>query len=254
MALETAQREKDELQAAVKRMREEMVAQQTEADERNERARMNARGLSNNSISNSNGNSNSTGRDEELDGAGNPICLSSNEDSSPIVNPTLKPSRSLFNMFEDEASGSPSRAEAAPTLPRTLSKVLSHDIGVIQEGAEEEDELDGKNLFGIDSDDESVLSKGSRGSLGRSTGSMPGTGDKDKAKEAKAVAAAKKKQVVDPFEDLPAPHAAAASGDLSRLNMLGRLEVSLLSSLDAAQRCPLFYAVAYGQVEATKYV
>jgi hypothetical protein len=59
---------------------------------------------------------------------------------------------------------------------------------------------------------------------------------------------------VDPFEDLPAPHAAAASGDFKRLQMLGGLEKSLLSALDTANRSPLFYAVAYGQVEIIKFL
>ena len=40
----------------------------------------------------------------------------------------------------------------------------------------------------------------------------------------------------DTFDDLPAPHAAAAGGDVARLKMLGRLEASLLSSFDAAHR------------------
>lgn len=59
---------------------------------------------------------------------------------------------------------------------------------------------------------------------------------------------------VDPFEDLPAPHAAAAGGDVERLKLLGSLESSLLSSFDSAHRSPLFYASAYGQETVAKYL
>ena len=59
---------------------------------------------------------------------------------------------------------------------------------------------------------------------------------------------------VDPFESLPAPHAAAARGDLARLKVLEALEPSLLTSFDEAKRSPLFYAVAYGQEEVTDYL
>ena len=59
---------------------------------------------------------------------------------------------------------------------------------------------------------------------------------------------------IDPFESLPAPHAAAARGDLARLKVLEALEPSLLTSFDEAKRSPLFYAVAYGQEEVADYL
>ena len=58
----------------------------------------------------------------------------------------------------------------------------------------------------------------------------------------------------NPIEDLPAPHAAAAEGDLSRLALLGDLEEALLASIDSAQRSPLFYASAYGQNKVVGYL
>lgn len=58
----------------------------------------------------------------------------------------------------------------------------------------------------------------------------------------------------DPFEDLPAPHAAAAGGDVSRLQVLASLEVSLLCSYDTAHRTPLFYASAYGQEAVASFL
>jgi ankyrin repeat protein len=58
----------------------------------------------------------------------------------------------------------------------------------------------------------------------------------------------------DPFQSLPAPHAAAARGDLDRLKVLEALEPSLLTSFDEAQRSPLFYAVAYGHDEVVDYL
>jgi len=63
-----------------------------------------------------------------------------------------------------------------------------------------------------------------------------------------------KQKTPDPFEELPAPHAAAASGDVARLEVLADLELSLLSSYDAAHRSPLFYAVAYGQEDVARYL
>ena len=56
------------------------------------------------------------------------------------------------------------------------------------------------------------------------------------------------------FSDLPAPHEAAALGDLSRLQVLGGLEPSLLVSVDASSRSPLFYAAAYGHIDAAKFL
>ena len=80
------------------------MAQQEEADER---AKMNARS-SNSSPSNFRSGDGIEGIDEELDSSIGQDWTE--EDASAVANPTLKPSRSLYNMFEDEASGSPSRA------------------------------------------------------------------------------------------------------------------------------------------------
>jgi len=56
------------------------------------------------------------------------------------------------------------------------------------------------------------------------------------------------------LEGLPAPHTAAATGDLRRLRSLANLESTLLSSFDTANRSPLFYAVAYNQPDAAAYI
>lgn len=58
----------------------------------------------------------------------------------------------------------------------------------------------------------------------------------------------------DDFVDLPAPHAAAARGDLDKLSSLARMDPSLLTSFDEAGRSPLFYAVAYNRASATSYL
>ena len=56
------------------------------------------------------------------------------------------------------------------------------------------------------------------------------------------------------FSSLPAPHAAAASGDVSKLKLLSKLEQTLLCSFDGSHRSPLFYAAAYGQEEALQVI
>ena len=62
------------------------------------------------------------------------------------------------------------------------------------------------------------------------------------------------KSSADPFADLPAPHAAAARGELDLLKSLARLEPDLLKSLDSKGRSPLFYAVAYNHVLVADYI
>jgi ankyrin repeat protein len=56
------------------------------------------------------------------------------------------------------------------------------------------------------------------------------------------------------YEHLPAPHSAAASGDIDRLKLLGGLETTLLASIDSTGRTPLFYSVLEGNLEATKFL
>lgn len=58
----------------------------------------------------------------------------------------------------------------------------------------------------------------------------------------------------DQFAELPAPHAAAASGDLKRLQMLSDVELALLGSFDSAHRSPLFYSVAYDKQETVRFL
>lgn len=58
----------------------------------------------------------------------------------------------------------------------------------------------------------------------------------------------------DDFVDLPAPHAAAARGDLEKLRNLSRVDPGLLASFDEAGRCPLFYAVAYDRASVTSFL
>eukprot|EP00606_Chrysophyceae_sp_TOSAG23-5_P000351 GSChrysophyteH2.ASY1.ANO1.949.1 assembled CDS len=201
----------------------------------------------------------------------------SNVEEEPVQR-TLKPSKSLFDMFED-ADDAPEEKQLH--LPRTLSKVIGqhmpHTIEVIPEGEEPDDATD---VFGIDSDEETqmISRAGSGASLGsrirrekassaakiESTAAAVAAAKEGKSPEKEGTAAAASAPAsapastpapaANPFEDLPAPHAAAASGDLTRLKVLGKLELSLLSSFDGAQRCPLFYAVAYGQEDVTAYL
>ena len=58
----------------------------------------------------------------------------------------------------------------------------------------------------------------------------------------------------DPLQDLPAPHLAAAHGDVKRLQEMCRLNIQLLCSLDESCRTPLFYAVAYNKFDATEFL
>lgn len=58
----------------------------------------------------------------------------------------------------------------------------------------------------------------------------------------------------DEFDQLPAPHAAAARGDLAHLQRLGSMDESLLRSVDSAGRCPLFYAMAYDRVDVVGHI
>ncbi len=264
LAAQHANREKEELKAAVQRMREELRLEKEAAAAATTAAR-----------EASTGGFNSSG--SEL---GNGVGIAEARGASIAVaegeqTQTLKPSKSLFNMFEEVNSTN----EKPLQLPRTLSKALvqamPHTIDAIPEG--EEGTAD---VFGIDSDDESAaLSRhGSGASLGSRIRREKAIDLKNQAaaKEAAAARQAAEAKSADgtatstqsttvaasptaaaaanSFEDLPAPHAAAASGDLTRLKVLGKLQLSLLSSLDGAQRCPLFYAVAYGQEEVTDYL
>ena len=54
--------------------------------------------------------------------------------------------------------------------------------------------------------------------------------------------------------ELPAPHAAAAEGDVKRLKEMAKLNPSLLASFDESRRTPLFYAVAYDKPQAAEYL
>ena len=56
-----------------------------------------------------------------------------------------------------------------------------------------------------------------------------------------------KEQIQEELVGLPAPHTAAALGDLKRLEGFESVEASLLSSFDTDRRTPLFYASAYAQ-------
>jgi ankyrin repeat protein len=53
---------------------------------------------------------------------------------------------------------------------------------------------------------------------------------------------------------LPAPHIAAAMGELIRLKNFADVEASLLASFDADHRTPLFYASAYAQYDTVKFL
>jgi ankyrin repeat protein len=182
---------------------------------------------------------------------------SESEELEPLKQ--LKPSKSLFNMFEDDD-------EEEPKLPRTLSKVLNdalpHTIDAIPEGGEME-EKEADEMFGIEDSDDWGEGSAQSKDIDIESKNRGGEGDKKGGRSDSKMGASPAKSTSssnspskqsDPFDDLPAPHAAAAGGDVSRLRMLGRLETSLLSSFDAAHRCPLFYAVAYGQVEITQYL
>lgn len=56
------------------------------------------------------------------------------------------------------------------------------------------------------------------------------------------------------FDDLPAPHRAAARGEFDQLKSLYDLQPNLLLSLDAACRNPLFYAAAYNHVDIALFL
>jgi ankyrin repeat protein len=56
------------------------------------------------------------------------------------------------------------------------------------------------------------------------------------------------------FSDLPAPHAAAAEGNLNRIRMICALDTALIESLDSVGRQPLFYAVAHSRETVVDYI
>lgn len=58
----------------------------------------------------------------------------------------------------------------------------------------------------------------------------------------------------DMFADLPAPHAAAARGDIQKLQQLYSMDPGLLASLDMKRRSPLFYGVAYSHADVCQYL
>jgi len=59
----------------------------------------------------------------------------------------------------------------------------------------------------------------------------------------------------DPLLLLPAPHAAAAKGDMARLQQLQKQDKSLLNSFEqTVGRRPLFYAASYGRKECMLYL
>jgi hypothetical protein len=47
---------------------------------------------------------------------------------------------------------------------------------------------------------------------------------------------------------------ACYEGDLERLKILAQAEISLVASLDTAQRTPLFYGVAYNHPSVVEYI
>ena len=234
--LQRSQREKEELKAAVQKMKDELKREKESAAAAI--AAANASVASNAAVS------------AVTDQAPSPehTCSRSEMEEDENTMKQLKPSKSLYDMFQDEGP-----EDTGPKLPRTLSKALlnepiPHTIEAIAEG----DETNEENIFGVEdgSDWGSVGSRGSRSSvvLGVNGKKKASPSDKKVKKEPKP------EKQADPFDDLPAPHAAAAGGDVARLKMLGRLEASLLSSFDAAHRCPLFYAVAYGQLKISEYL
>jgi hypothetical protein len=147
-----------------------------------------------------------------------------NSPKSPVKSPNTKsPSphvnqqKSLFGIMEGDAAMS----------GRSTGSRGSRFISSIPE------DVEGENFMNVDDDDDDAEEH-------LSPYSSPGKPDPQSGKSA--------------FNDLPAPHEAAALGDLQRLEMLGGLEPSLLQSVDASSRSPLFYAAAYGHTDAAKFL
>ena len=188
----------------------------------------------------------------------------------------LKPTSSLYDMMEAQSG------ELSP--PRETRNNRSHAILPIKESEEEV-----KGVASFDAGDSEVAGSGKGGDdCATDDLEMPPSGEgslatgveggqveqevldveppRDAAKcEENSPAAAvhtpndvqeqqEEEEEEDDFVDLPAPHAAAARGDLDKLHILARMDPTLLASFDEAGRCPLFYSVAYEQASVTSYL
>lgn len=100
-------------------------------------------------------------------------------------------------------------------------------------------EFDGSSDEEVDENDEETSSKKK---------------SKKRSKDNEESANSNNNQEAEQFSDLPAPHAAAASGDLNRLQMICSLDMALLESLDSVGRQPLFYAAAHGRENIIDYI
>ena len=65
---------------------------------------------------------------------------------------------------------------------------------------------------------------------------------------------AEMERIKEELVGLPAPHTAAALGELVRLKGFANVEASLLASFDSDHRTPLFYAAAYAQIEVVQFL
>jgi ankyrin repeat protein len=139
---------------------------------------------------------------------------------------------SLFGLMENDtvstaASPNHMNLSSKSVHSSSSSPTRHHFINSIPEGNET---TEGETFMNVDDDDDADIGEKGPGSPGQADGARSA------------------------FSDLPAPHEAAALGDLNRLQILQTLEPSLLCSVDAASRSPLFYAAAYGHTDVAKYL
>lgn len=146
-----------------------------------------------------------------------------NEELAPSKSKlNLKPTRSLYDVVEQQNN---------ETLSQKADANVSHDMGTIEEG------------------DEKI---GTHASMDTALETTDGQAE-EYTEEQETVPPASDEEE-DEFSELPAPHAAAARGNLNRIIEIGAMEPTLLYSYDSGSRCPLFYAVAYDKYHVAKYL
>lgn len=216
MVAERTAKERDELKEAVERMKKELLMERAKAQGV-------ASGI-NSSISLTPTHASSFAANLGLGG-----IQSGNDVGSPA------------SKLDDLLNSLPpvkSTTAATPALSPFSHRKAPQSISMIPE-EEQKREGEGSSFMDLDDDDSTTPAVSSAG-----TNSSSATQQKKN----------NSKPIPEASMHLPAPHCAAATGDIDRLKVLGNLESSLLASFDASHRSPLFYAAAYNQEEVLTYI
>jgi ankyrin repeat protein len=228
--LAAMRKEKEEMEATLKKTAEENIKREKEAAERMAKERDELREAVERMKA-----------EMELEKKRTEQALAAKDSvkSKSGLNLTSASNKSLYNILEEGEDGKKSRPESGRKSHRSSRKNLagaskrSLQRMVIKERDEDATEEAVKNLEHEDEDDyDEFVDDVCDDEYGD---------DSDGEEE-------------DEFDQLPAPHAAAARGDLEHLQRLGKMDASLLASVDSAGRCPLFYAMAYDNVDVVRHI